>query len=204
MTQTETMTVRAVLAYAEQLRSRAQREYTLDPYADPYAPSEAAARKVYQAAIATVRLNDRARGIERTERERVHEAAMTAQRELASRVVLQERETRHQRETAVRSEKRHARRQRLDRADHQAAIAQMSLGIRLDRVLQALDLLSEARTQALNEDRVTGSPDRGGLPAFPRPSDRYSALREAARDLVFHLEEELAHARRREIREPIR
>jgi hypothetical protein len=201
MNKQELPTVKAVLAYAEQLRGRAERDRLADPYADPYAPSVAAARKVYQAAAATVRRNDEAAGLERPAEEQNAEAATMAQAELASRVVLNERETRRQREETHRSERRHARRQRIDRANRQAAQAGLSLGTRLDRVIAGLGLLSEISCAPLDSDRITGSPDRSRPPSGPRSRDRYTHLLGDVQELVFRLEEELSQARRREIRE---
>lgn len=198
----ELRTVRAVLAYAEQLRNRAQRERDLDPYADPYSPSEGAARKVYQAALALVRRNDQADRIERTDEERADVAAGVALRELAARVVLQERATKEANVVSDRAEKRHARRQRQERAERQAAMAGLSLGTRLDRAVNALALLSETPAQSFSEEGViTSTKERSGPPRQALPPDRYSTLLADARHLVHRLEEELDHARRRTLKE---
>jgi hypothetical protein len=194
-------TVRAVLKYAEQLRQRASRECLLDPYADPYAPSEAAARKVFQGLAAQIRRRAADAGIERPEEEIAGEAATAAIQELASRVVMRERETRHQREAAQRAERRHARRQRQARAEEQARLAGITLGDRLDRAMRDIEMLSEVRATALDADRITRSREQG-LPSLPRPADRYQTLLQDARELVFRLEEELDHARRRKLKEP--
>jgi hypothetical protein len=203
----ELATVRSVIAYAAQLRARAATARVEgDPYVEPYSPSEASARKVYQAEAAlSRRLDSAARANEdyvpRSIEELQDEAAKRAINILAGRVAMHERETRQHREQAERAERRHARRQRVDRAEMQAALAQLSLGKRLDDVLRELNNLSEAPTWDWQADRISGSPERSTPPASPLPPDRYSRLRDDARDLVFRLEEELSHVRRREIRE---
>ena len=176
MSKPETPTVKAVLRYAEQLRERANRERLADPYADPYAPSEAAARKVFQSLAAQVRDRVTREGVEAEEHEVVGEAANAAIQELASRVVMRERETRMQREAAQRAERRHARRQRQARAEEQARLAGITLGDRLDRVMREIELLSEVRATALDADRITGSRER----ALPFPPTTYGSLLDPA------------------------
>ena len=203
----ELATVRSVIAYAAQLRTRAATARVEgDPYVEPYSPSEASARKVYQSEAAlSRRLDASARAdvdyVPRSIEELQDEAARRAINILAGRAAMHEHETRLHRDRAERAERRHARRQRMDRAEEQAALAELSLGQRLDDVLRELNKLSEAPTQDWQADRISGSPDRSTAPASPLPLDRYSRLREDARDLVFRLEEELGHVRRREIRE---
>jgi len=192
MLEPQPRSVQDVLTYAETLRARRVRDLERDPWADPYAPSAAAARKVYQDAL----LHARRQGL--PEPELPDHAAVAALRVLATRAVSREQEQREQRERASRAEARHARRQRHDHLEVATVRASLSLGARLDEALRGLLMVSEAPTQATGER--PGSPsDRARPPGPTLPADRYSLLLREAERTVTRAEEELAHARRREI-----
>lgn len=204
---TDKPTVKAVVAYAEQLRIQADRKVAADPWADPYRPSEAAARKLAQR-----RTNERIREITAMhltddERELLlgdapHFGAQAALDELAARAAEQEAAERAQRERSERSLKRLQRHRAQDHRDQAARQRGLSPGQRLDHALARLAVVSDLPASRLDGDRVHGGDIR------PIPVDKdgnahldstFSTARRKVLDLADDLERLVENAERRDI-----
>lgn len=208
---TDKPTVRAVVAYAEQLRAQADRKIAADPWADPYRPSEAAARKLAQR-----RTNERIRNLVADHRagaitdatledqlaEAPHVGAQAALDELAARAADQEAAERAQRERSERSLKRLQRHRAQDYRDQAARQRGFSPGQRLDHALAQLAVVSDLPASRLDGDRVHGGDTR------PIPVDKdgnahvdstFSTARRKVLDLADDLERLVENAERRDI-----
>lgn len=175
-------TVKAVLAYAQQLRDQAERYARRHPgEGDLYAPSEAAARKVSQQlgpeqALHELRVRARAREMQLEEQQARAKAA---------------RREHHVHQSAAQRVRREL-----------AAVSSVTLGQRLDAALRGLDVLSETPAVRLDAEPVSGSkPGSGGLP-MRRQRER-DVLAEDAQRIVARLERELDWSRRRLVEEDV-
>jgi hypothetical protein len=169
----DTPTVKAVLAYAAQLRERADAAQAHDPHCELYRPSNDAARKVSQQfgpEQALVKLAERARRSEL----RFEEANATAD---AGRDRLQ-------RLQLVVAGERGVDRERL------------TLGQRLDAALLQLAVQSDVSAVQLDADPVSGGKPSGGAPKSRRDRQRDDAIFDARR-AVERLEREADQTRRR-------
>lgn len=172
MSTTGEITASAVAVYAEALRTTADRRRAEDPYADGYRPSRAFA---FQLAAEL--------------------GPGPAIDELRRRAVAFDADRREQDTQADRARKRHDRRRRQASAELRDQRSRVSLGKRLDDVLAALLTVSEAPSQRIEEDPVSGRPDSAPGPMWN--GDRHGEARRRARELVASLEDELESARRR-------
>lgn len=165
-------TVKAVIAYAQQLRREGEQRARADVWAKPYMPSDAAARKLSQ------RLGP--------------DGAISHMRARAAGQIRVERE---EREEAERREARHARRQRQARRDLEARRSGLTVGQRIDHALAQLVTVSNVTAARLDGDRVRGG-EQSHVPAFA--GDVHGAARQRALDAADYIENLLDKARTRD------
>ncbi len=154
-------TVRAVVAYAAKLRAEGDREAIVDPYASPYRPSEASARK----------LNTRM-------------GSQAALDYLQQRAAMHGKEVR---EDAVKSQwtmERHHRRQKQWRQKRAILTAGLSLGQRTDRLLNELRVCASPKAASLG-GRIKGGDSPSGFPEH-RPDELERAERDIRQVLDRH------------------
>jgi hypothetical protein len=192
----ERATLKAVIAYSEQLSMRAHRQMAGDPYAKPYYPTTAAARKVYHDHLAGIRrgdTDDTEADLEETEQE--HLAAERALATLRMRVVLRERESDGEIKEADRALKRLQKNKRRAELDRDAQRAGMSVGQRIDRALNALACVAAPGAAQIGSSTGAGDPR-------VMPSDHGDPAGEAAyvaRQAMRKVEELLDRARARDV-----
>jgi len=158
-------TVAAVVVYAAKLRAAGDHLPAVDPYAHPYRPTEAAARKLSQ------RLG-----------------AGEAIAHLARRALLVRAERAEGDELSARAAGRHERHRRQGDKDADRARAARSLGRRLDMALAALETVSTAPVGRITGDTIHGG-ERSGDP--PRSEDPGRRARQTATLAVRSVEQEL-------------
>lgn len=187
------MTVKAVIAYAEQLRARAHRIRASDPYLEhnttyPYGPTDGAARREYTRQLVAIQNRDHDQLATVTdvdaflERQRA-EAAERAISELRDRWQRREAAWKQDEQTADRSLARLRRRREAAQRDTDAQRAGLTLGQRLDAALAEASVVAAPGASQLNGDRVHGG-DRGVLADHGDPAARvrdvaYRAVRDA-------------------------
>jgi hypothetical protein len=207
MTEPAKPTVKAVVAYAEQLRAEADRAALRDPYLDPYRPTEAAARKLAQRFT-----HQRLREIEAlhvTDEERndlidqaPHVGAQRALDDLKRRAAEQQHKAREDRERSDRALKRLRRHRQQDARDQAARRQGLSPGQRIDRVIRQLGVTSDVPAVRLDGDRVHGG-DGPQLPVGPdgsaRLDDHFTLARRRALALADDLEQLLDRDQRRDL-----
>lgn len=193
-------TVAAVVAYADQLRIRAMRVMNPDspqhdPYARPYYPTTAAARKLCQRkARELVRALGPDPSSEAVEQAEARGPA-AAKEEMAYKAARAERVYREQRERSDLSRKRSVRNQRRAARDREAQLEGLTLGARLDNALAEFAVVGAGPATQF-EPRISGSEERAGPGA---PGDPAMKARIVARDAVAKVEDELESARRRRL-----
>lgn len=165
-------TVKAVLAYAGQLRDRADAAQLLDPHVELYRPSNDAARKVSQ-----------------------QFGPAEALRVLARRAREAELRSEEANERAKQGHLRLVSHQLAAAGARDAELAQLSLGQRLDVALLGLSTTSEVSAVRLDSEPVSGS--RGGSALPFRRRREVELLEGDAVHLVERCERELARSRRR-------
>jgi hypothetical protein len=170
---TDGPTVRAVVAYAEQLRDQAEKLMRADAFARPYYPTSASARRLSQRLgpeAALVRLRELALRHERRDRERDAESVVSLGR---------------LRDRRANADSRRSR-----------ALAGMRPGERVDRALAELATISAAPAAGIGGDVVHG----GEGDHEPRwPGDPSAKARRIALDAARAVEGELEAARRRDL-----
>lgn len=134
-------TVKAVVLYAAQLRLEAEREIISDPYACPYRPTEAAARKLSN------RLGP--------------EAAID---HLRKRAAMHGRKVREEQAVAHKSLTVHKARQANHRTATQKRRDKMSPGVRIDAAVARLSVIAAPASSAIGQSVHGGTPDHA--PAF--------------------------------------
>lgn len=164
-------TVKAVLAEAQRLRERAERELAADPYAKPYSPSD---RLAYSLTA--------------------QHGPEGALRELQRRAVEAAARYREQTEISERARKRLDRQHRVAEAGRRQRLSGMTLGQRLDEALAALSTASEVGAAGFEAPVSHGKSD-GGSPG--QAEGRALYLRERALLLVTQIEDEVPRGRRR-------
>lgn len=164
-------TLNAVLAYARQLAANADRAMAGDPYAKPYRPSEAAAKRCYYLHLAEVRRRDADHMgglspelVEIVEAQQIAEAATSALQSLAGRARKQEREKAEDDETSKRSLARLQRRRREAERDRDQSRQGLSIGQRLDRALARFSAVSSVGAAQVGWS--TPSSESSGLPTY--------------------------------------
>lgn len=158
-TTAERPTIKAVVAYAQTLRQRAETQKVRDPWAKPYEPSEAVARKLC-----------------------VQHGPDGALQILALRASMAEKDYREEAEIAKRSLERHKRRtQHTDRAREQQRHG-MTAGQRIDNALAAFSVIPAAGAAQVGWS--TKGSDRPSLTNHGDPAGeaKYVALK-AAREI---------------------
>ncbi len=212
-------TVRAVVAYAEQLREEAVRRAAKDPWTEPYRPTEAAARKLTQR-LTNQRIADLARRFDAGEfttptgdldhdtynelvDDAPHHGAAAAIAELTRRAAEQLGAERAARERSERAALRLRKHHDQDARDQAARRKGMSPGQRIDIALANLHCVTDVSASRLDGDRVSGSTEQ----PLPVDSDGYAHLEDAftiARRKVLALADELEQLldgeRRRNVR----
>lgn len=139
----EPMTYKAVAAYVAQLAVRGELARARDPYATPYEPTDAAAKRVYHFHLADIRGRDDANpDFEPDETTQVAEACQLTIQTLAGRVREKERDHQEDELASKRALERHQRRQRQSERDRTARRLALSPGQRLDRALGAFSTVS--------------------------------------------------------------
>ena len=168
------ITTAAVVAYARQLRARAEKE--ADPYYKPYAPSDEAARKMVQ---------------------RHHGDASEALKTMKARAALDRREHDEKETEAKRSEDRHRRRQQQDERDKQAKLAGVTKGQRIDTVRAQATVLAAASAASTDSGRISSSSSGGtGLPRHG--GDTSAAVEFAVDECIRTIERLVDRDRRRQ------
>jgi len=173
--QAKSPTVAAVVAYAAKLRGVADHQTAADPYAHPYRPSEAAARKLSQRLGPDGALEHLAR------------------QALKARTVQAEQET-----LASRAQGRHERHRKQSDRDADRERQGLSLGRRLDMALASLQVISSAPVGKPTGDTVHGG-ERDTRP--PRSDDPGRRASQTATLAVRTVERELDLARRRQLQQ---
>lgn len=169
----EDATVAAVLAYARELRDRADSATLRDPHVEPYRPSNDAARKVsqqYGPAHALQILATRARLAE------VRHMEDSARADAARSKLVN-----HQLKVA---------------GEREADRSRLTLGQRLDAALLGLGVLSDVSAVRLDSEPVSGGKPEGGPPRSRRDKQLDDAVFDARR-ATERLERELEMSRRR-------
>lgn len=164
-------TIKAVVAYAAKLRGDAERNP--DPWFTPYAPTEAAARKMCQ------RYGP--------------DQALTRLRQSAA---ARRRQYDDEQGEAKRAQDRHRRQQRQGDRDRNAARQELTLGQRLDQALASASMIAAPPASPLDGDRISVAPSRSA-PRFP--GDPAAFCRHVALDAVRKIESELDEARHRTV-----
>lgn len=134
-------TLNAVLEYARTLNLRADIAVARDPYADPYRPTEAAARRVFYTHYATVRARDELSATEVDEIAQRSDAAQLALQTLAGRTREKERAKQQDDQTSKRALERHQRRQREAARDRDQRRRGLTIGQRLDEALARFSVI---------------------------------------------------------------
>lgn len=134
-------TVKAVLAYAAQLRREAEREIALDPFASPYAPTDASARK------ACSRLGP--------------EAAIDSMRK---RAAMHKYDARQHAVIADRSENVHKGRQRKHRETREKQRAHLTPGRRIDNAIARMSMVASSSGAQIGQSVHGGTPSH--IPPF--------------------------------------
>jgi hypothetical protein len=133
----QTFTLNAVIEYARTLNLRADLAAARDPYADPYRPTEAAAKRVFYHHLAAIRDAES----EQDEVTQRSEAAKLALNTIAGRARDKEREHQENELVSKRSLERHQRRQREAARDRDARRRGLTAGQRLDRALAQFSVI---------------------------------------------------------------
>jgi hypothetical protein len=196
------ITVASVIAYADQIRRRAEAMWnpdspTYDPNAKPPYPTTAAVRQLCTR-MAHRALNELAPNATDDDKEtawrRGPELAMA---ELARRVSEWDRQRQQDDHNAKQSRQNLWRVQRRAERDREAQRAGLTLGQRIDQALATLTTIPAPAAAALNTDRVHGGHDQSPVPRFP--GDPAARARAIARDTVRQLEDEVENAKRRRV-----
>jgi hypothetical protein len=185
--QSEKPSRKRVLQYAAELREQAAKARAADPNVELYAPSDDAARKVFEAAVRRVGKED---------------AGAAALVELARRAAQRELNVHEAEQRAEDGRRRLLELQLINGGEREAAVQVLSLGERLDLALWTLGLASEAKVSKAFDEQ---SPIRGGKggAGLPWTSDRHGELARDALGLVERLEREAERSRRRLVEEGV-
>jgi hypothetical protein len=204
-TTTDRPTIKAVIAYADRLRARAENvmnpdSRAYDPYARPYYPTTYAARKVYHDALAAIQREDAALLAAEPDTlidadDQRHRAAERALATMATRARRRELEHADEELTAQRALDRHKRRQRQSAHDRDAVREGWTLGQRLDHALAQFSVI--AAPGAAPVGKQVGKGDPGGVSNHGDPSGEAAYV---ARKLIRQVEELLDKARLRDTR----
>lgn len=198
-------TLQAVVAYADQLRDRADR--ILDPgkpgydcYAKPYYPTTAAARKVYHDHLAQITRRDYDMlgadpDYEIDADSQKHEAAELAMATLAARAAMRERERTQDDQTANHSLKRLTRQRQRHKRDLEAQRLELTPGQRLDRALAGFATIAAPGAAQIGGDTPAGDPR--SMPAHHGDPGGEAAY--LARKAIQQIEELLDQARARDL-----
>lgn len=165
--------MKAVLAYAAQLRERADAAKIRDPHVELYRPSNDAARKVSQQY-----------GPERA-------LQVLAERARRAELRYEEAETR-----STAGMDRLRRLQLIVAGQRSVERERMTLGERLDLAMLGLKVVSDVSAPRLDADVVTGGKPGSGMPMSRRDKQLDDAMFDARR-AVERLERELDSSRRR-------
>lgn len=164
-------TLNAVLEYARQLNLRADVATARDPYADPYRPTEAAAKRVFYHHFAEVRRRDAADPEIETPDEIAQraEASHLALGTLAGRAWEKQCAKQEADQVSKRSLERLQRRQRDTDRDRDQRRRGLTIGQRLDEALAAFSVVSSVNaaqvgwsTPGVDRPVPTSSGDAGG------------------------------------------
>jgi hypothetical protein len=167
----EKPTIKAVLAYAQTLRQRGGLQIAKDPWAKPYQPSEAVARK-----LCVQHGPDRALEI------------------LAMRASMADKEYREEAEIAKRSLERHKRRTQHSDRDREQQKLGLTAGQRLDRALAAFSVVP-----AVSAAQVGWSTKGSDRPSLTNHGDPSSEAKYLALKAVREIETLLERHKRRDI-----
>jgi hypothetical protein len=136
ITKNQKITVKAVVAYAAKLRDDADREELSDPYASPFRPSEAAARRM------SARLGP--------------DSALD---NLRRRAAMHKRDVREYAEVAAKSMNVHKARQRKYREARNKRRDHLTAGARIDGAIARLALIAAPSSSSLGQTVSGGTPD---------------------------------------------
>ena len=161
------ITVRAVVEYAKKLREEGQRELIGDPYASPFLPTEAAARRM------SARLGP--------------EAAID---NLRRRAAMHKRRVREEAQVAAVSLQRHKGRQRKMREARDKERGHLTPGARIDGAIARLSVVASPAGAKIGQSVHGGTPDH--TPAFCVDSaDKARRIARKAVEEIEALEDEL-------------
>ena len=170
-TTAEQPTIKAVLAYAQTLRQRGESQRARDPWAKPYEPSEATARKLC-----------------------TQHGPAEALQILAGRAASAEREYREEAEIARFSLERHKRRvQKTDR-DREQQRQELTVGQRLDKALAAFSVIP-----AVGAAQIGWSTKGSEKPGLTKHGDPSGEAHYIARKAVREVEQLLDRHQRRDL-----
>lgn len=192
MPRTEPMTLKAVLAYQQTLQLRAAIAKARNPWADPYVPTEEAAKRLFYLRLTEVRRRDELATQEAeqaetpvpefTDEQQRDQAAHLAVETLASRAREVEREQQEADRVANRSLERLQRRRREAERDRQQKRNELTVGQRLDRALAAFSVVPA--TGAAQIGWSTPGSDRPGLAKHGDPCrEAHYVARKAIREI---------------------
>lgn len=167
------ITVRGVLAYAAQLRQRADTAKLKDPHVELYRPSNDAARKVSQ-----------------------EHGPAEALRILATRARTAELRNEEADERGHESRARLVTHQLVARGERDVERARLTLGARLDAAMQVINLVSDVSAVQFDADRVSHGGAESAAPKSRRDRQRDDAVYDVRR-AVERLEREAESTRRR-------
>lgn len=189
-------TLNAVLEYARTLNLRADIAVARDPYADPYRPTEGAAKRVFYHHYAEIRRRDDANP-EITQPDEIaqrSEAAQLSLQTLAGRIREKERGKQQDDQISKRSLERHQRRQREAAKDREQRRRGLTIGQRLDGALAAFSVVGS--TSAAQIGWSTPGGERG-LPASD--GDAAGEAKYVALKMVREIEDLLDNHQRRNV-----
>lgn len=189
-------TLNAVLEYARTLNLRADIAVARDPYADPYRPTEGAAKRVFYHHYAEIRRRDDANP-EITQPDEIaqrSEAAQLSLQTLAGRIREKERGKQQDDQISKRSLERHQRRQREAAKDREQRRRGLTIGQRLDGALAAFSVVGS--TSAAQIGWSTPGGERG-LPTSD--GDAAGEAKYVALKMVREIEDLLDNHQRRNV-----
>lgn len=205
MSEPKPVTVRAVVAEAERLRDRAHHQRQEDPYASPYAPTEAAARWLCAQQTREVREELTLELATTSDRKRVEAdlenagsiGAQRAIRVLTTRAAMHERQQQRLNEMSDRARLRLAHKQAAADRDRKAVREARSPGRRIDQALAELTMIACPAAQSLDGDVISHGKAGTRAPSFASGAGERAATH--AIRAAEYAEQQLDLARRRNV-----
>lgn len=197
--QAKSPTVKTVVAHAATLQAATHRLMQKDPFAAPWYPTDASARKRYQRELNRLREQ---RGID-ADMEPVDETELEAEAARRAIAAMDQRaardfiEYKEGEDQAAERRRIHRHGQRVAAEERDAEREGLSPGQRIDAALAELSVVCNAPQATAFDAPVVSGTGGGGLPELRKPGDPAGAARHRVIETVRFVEEQAEEARRR-------